>query len=236
MKRMRLAWVWGAALLLGGFAPSAQSQTSAEAADRIVVSGFEPFGGRSKNASWTLVQEIKKAFPTIIDRQIPVEAEKNVPDVWIAFGEGSPAFQIEVLAHNRRGGFQDNESRPPSAPLIVEEGAAELKNKIDASALAAKLSAAGFPTRESSSAGAYLCEEMLYSLLHAQAKHSDGFRLVLFIHVPVLGKVVSSAATGDGTATKKVDAEYLAAFGRQLFAALQENQQIRISKTVSSLR
>ncbi|HRH98328.1 MAG TPA: hypothetical protein PLB55_20470 [Prosthecobacter sp.] len=241
MKHTSLARICGIALLAGGFVPSVPGQTSSVAADRIVVSGFEPFGGRSENASWTLVQEIKKAFPSILDRQIPVvwgaplkaiAAEKNSPDVWIAFGEGTPAFQIEVLAHNRRGGFPDNQSRTPSAPLIVQDGAAELKNKIAAAALAARLTAAGFPTRESTNAGAYLCEEMLYSLLHFQARQPDGFRLVLFVHVPVLGKAVARAPAGTvrGSVTQKVDAAYLAAFGRQLFASLQEIHQIRLSE------
>ena len=209
--------------------------------DRIVVSGFEPFGGRDKNASWTVVQEMKKNFPSILERRIPVvwgapmkaiTEETSAPDVWIAFGEGTPTFQIEIVARNHRGSIPDNLSRLPSAPLIVPNGAAELKNKIDASALARQLTSSGFPTRESNNAGAYLCEEMLYSLLHTQSQQEEAFRLVLFVHVPVLGKPVQTESTAPQNAPvlKKVNAAYLGAFGKQLLASLQSLNQLHLPK------
>lgn len=214
------------------------SAMASDSADRIVVSGFEPFGGRSENASWTLAQEIKKAFPSILNRQVPVvwgaplkaiAAETMAPDVWIAFGEGTPKFKIEVLAHNQRGRFPDNEGLPPSTPNVIAEGPAEMKNTVDAAKLAAKLSAAGFPTSESTNAGHYLCEEMLYSLLHAQKENPKGFRLVLFIHLPVLDKpVTSSGESGQQPVSAKVDAKYLAAFGKQLITSLQEMKLITL--------
>ena len=225
-------------ILLALFTAAASAEPSGSAGVCIVVSGFEPFGGRSENASWTIAQEIKKAFPAVQNRQIPVlwgaplkaiAAEAMAPDVWIAFGEGTPQFQIEVLAHNMRGRHPDNEGLPPPTPQIVAEGPAEMKNAVDAAKLAAKLSAAGFPTSESTNAGRYLCEEMLYSLLHAQKENAKGFRLVLFIHVPVLDKPLTTAAEpGKPPVPQKVDAEYLAAFGRQLIASLQELQLITL--------
>lgn len=226
------------ALLLTVFAAVASTEPTRSAGDRIIVSGFEPFGGRSKNASWTLAQEIKKAFPVVENRQIPVvwgaplkaiEAEELAPDVWIAFGEGTPTFQIEVLAHNKRGNGLDNEGNLPPSPQIIAEGPAKMRNAVGVAKLAAKLSAAGFPTTESTNAGRYLCEEMLYSLLHTQKKNSKGFQLVLFIHLPVLDKPLNVAAkSGETPAPQKVDAEFLAAFGRHLIASLQELKLITL--------
>lgn len=230
-------------LLLVLFTAVAPAAPPGGTGDRIVVSGFEPFGGRSENASWTVAQKIKEAFPAILVRQIPVvwgaplkaiAAETTAPDVWIAFGEGTPKFQIEVLAHNLRGRYPDNEGRQPSTPQIVADGPAEMRNAVDGARLATKLSAAGFPTSESTNAGRYLCEEMLFSLLHTQKANAKGFRLVLFVHVPVLDKTLTSTAkSGQQTAAQKVDAEYLAAFGRQLITSVQELKLISLPATTA---
>jgi pyroglutamyl-peptidase len=200
----------------------------------IVVSGFEPFGSRDRNASWTLAGEIAKAFPQEVRAlQIPVvwgaplnaiNNAKPLPQVWIAFGEGTPEFQIEILAHNQRGMYTDNQQAKPAKPDIVGNAAPVLKQQAQVADLAAALTQAGFPTHVSQSAGRYLCEEMLYSLLHAQQQHPEALRLVLFIHVPTLEQsiAVSPAQEGAHATRRRVDAELLQAFGRQLFASLRK--------------
>ena len=199
----------------------------------IVVSGFEPFGGRDRNASWTLAEAIAKAFPQEVRAlQIPVvwgapltaiNNAKPLPQVWIAFGEGTPEFQIEILAHNQRGMYPDNQQAKPATPDIVSAAAPVLKQQAQVADLAAALTQAGFPTHVSQSAGRYLCEEMLYSLLYAQQQHPEALRLVLFIHVPTLEQsiAVSPAQEGAPATRRQVDAELLQAFGRQLFASLR---------------
>ena len=199
----------------------------------IVVSGFEPFGGRSKNASWTLAGEIAKAFPHEVRAlQIPVvwgaplaaiHNTQPLPQVWIAFGEGTAEFQIEILAHNQRGMYPDNQQARPATPDIVSAAAPVLKQPAQLVDLATALTQAGFPTHVSQSAGRYLCEEMLYSLLYAQQQHPEALRLVLFIHVPTLEQSipVSPVKAGAPAPQQKVDAALLQAFGKQLFASLR---------------
>jgi len=199
----------------------------------IVVSGFEPFGGRDRNASWTLAGELARAFPKEVRAlQIPVvwgapltaiSNTRPLPQVWIAFGEGTPEFQIEILAHNQRGMYPDNRQARPAQAEIVSDAAPVLKQQAQVKDLAVALTRAGFPTHVSQSAGRYLCEEMLYSLLHAQKQHPEALRLVLFIHVPTLEQpiAVSSSKEGVPAVRRKVDAELLGAFGRELFASLR---------------
>lgn len=224
--------VWLAAFSLSGLVLRAQTAADAQQ-PAIVVSGFEPFGGRDRNASWTLAAEIAKAFPREVRAlQIPVvwgaplaaiNNTKPLPQVWIAFGEGTPEFQIEILAHNQRGSYPDNQQAKPATPDIVSAAAPVLKQQAQVKDLAAALTQAGFPTRVSQSAGRYLCEEMLYSLLYAQQQHPEALRLVLFIHVPTLQQSlpVSPAKQGAPAARKQVDADLLQALGRQLFASLR---------------
>jgi pyroglutamyl-peptidase len=221
-----------AALALLASAADAQI-TAVTAQPGIVVSGFEPFGGRAENASWTLAGEIARAFPKEVRAvQIPVvwgapltaiHQIQPLPKAWIAFGEGTPVFQIEILAHNQRGQFADNNGTTPAAPEVVSAGAPELKQQEQVADLAAALTQAGFPTRVSQNAGRYLCEEMLYSLLHEQKQHPDALKLVLFIHVPVLGQSVQigPAQADSGPRWQKVDAAWLEAFGRHLWTELR---------------
>lgn len=224
--------VWLAAFSLTGLVLRAQTPADAQQ-PAIVVSGFEPFGGRDRNASWTLAQEIAKAFPRDVRAlQIPVvwgapltaiHNTQPLPQVWIAFGEGTAEFQIEILAHNQRGSYPDNLQAKPAKPDIVSAAAPVLKQQAQVKELAAALTQAGFPTHVSQSAGRYLCEEMLYSLLYAQHQHPEALRLVLFIHVPTLEHSLpgSPAKQSAPAARKQVNAELLQAFGRQLFASLR---------------
>ncbi len=210
------------------------AQTPAAPPPDILVSGFEAFGGRTENASWKLAEEIAKAFPQEVRTlQVPViwgaplntiNNAKPLPQVWIAFGEGTPEFQIETIAHNVRGRYPDNNGTKPVTPDVVKDAEPELTQPAKVDALAEALTQAGFPTHVSQSAGRYICEEMLYSLLHEQKQHPEALKLVLFIHVPALGQSVKLAPSKAGVpATKqKVDAVWLQAFGKQLFASMRQ--------------
>ncbi len=220
-----IAGIWD-----GSIHACAPSQTTAPGAPDIVISGFEPFGGGTQNASWTLVQALQQAYPSFHARKLPVvwgaplaaiAAEKPLPKVWIAFGEGTSKFQIEMVARNERGSFKDNQDNLPPTPQIVPAGAATLRNPASTTAIAAALSSAGCPTIESSDAGAFLCEEMLYSLLHTQAQQGAALRLVLFIHVPPHGTII-------GPAGRIADASSLADFGRHLVTTLQQQNLINL--------
>jgi len=219
---------------LGLMGSTLHAQTSAAPPPDILVSGFEAFGGRTENASWTLAQEIAKAFPQEVrSLQVPViwgapltsiNNAKPLPQVWIAFGEGTPEFQIETVAHNLRGRYPDNHGTKPATPDVVKEAEPEMLQPAKVEGLAEALTRAGFPTHVSQNAGRYLCEEMLYSLLHAQKQHPEALKLVLFIHVPPLGQSVklSPPKAGASATKQKVDAAWLQAFGKQLFASMRQ--------------
>lgn len=215
-------------MLLGSLTQVSQAtEPNPALAPQLVVSGFEPFGGRVENASWVLACVLAADGGSRVRAvQIPVlwgapmkaiETQTSLPDQWIAFGEGTRTFQIEVTADNQRGNYHDNHRALPSAPLIVPQGSARLDNLIQAQALAEALTQKGFPTQVSRDAGAYLCEEMLYSLLEVQQRHPEKLRSVLFIHVPVIGKIIKGAQ-----GQKTINEQTLRDFGRALLNSLQE--------------
>ena len=93
----------------------------------FIVSGFEPFGGRAANASWTTARALAASDRRFQALRIPVlwEAPAGVmralpgrPPLWIAFGEGSKTFRIETVARNRRTDHPDNPGTRPPAPVI----------------------------------------------------------------------------------------------------------------------
>jgi pyroglutamyl-peptidase len=165
--------------------------------ERIVVSGFGPFGGRTINASFQLAKRVQAAHTKrdITLLEVPVvwgapqktlAAESSRPwTLWLAFGEGTRVFHIETVADNQRAPIEDNNREPPSRPTIIPDAPAKLVSPFPAKALAQALNEAGLPVRVSTEAGNYLCEEMLFNLLHAQTSHPGG--IGIFIHTPVLG-------------------------------------------------
>jgi pyrrolidone-carboxylate peptidase len=174
---------------------------------KIVVSGFEQFGGRSVNASSELAQAIVKTFPqwdlTFI--QVPVvwgapkeaisQAHLVQPTIWIAFGEGTNAFQVESRARNTRGPGRDNKNQTPSQKEIDPKGAKQFKVDFSAEALSNRLRDLGYDCKTSSDAGESLCEEMLYSLLEEKNSADSKLKQAIFIHVPVEGSKVHVRGT-----------------------------------------
>ncbi len=202
----------------------------------IQLSGFEPFQARKQNASWVLVESLLAKHPKINGIQIPVvwakpfevlsqfQKEGRLPKVWIAFGEGTQTFQIEVHADNQRRDANDNLAQKPKTTEILLGGAKTLDHQWDQlkiNALADRLTKLGYPTKISTEAGQYLCEEMLYQLLHFQkenqSKNSTKLQSVFFIHVPILGHLLEI----DGK-KKAVDQSYLLGFGEALLSTLGE--------------
>ena len=190
----------------------------------IVVSGFKPFAGRPVNGSSLVARFIREEHPDQPLEVLEVPVTWGSPSkalasiqgkkarLWIAFGEGTnEAFRIETRADNQRGQVPDEEGSLPGEPLIVPESDQQRLSTFPAAELSERLTEHGFPARVSTEAGDYLCEEMLYTLLHEldENPHST-LEQALFIHVPVLG---ASMALPDGE-KQPIDEAYLRRFAR----------------------
>ncbi len=203
-----------------------------KAGRKIVVSGFEPFGGRHVNASAKLAEMIaaKAASPAVTAVTVPVvwgvpgtAVKAHWPGaggLWIAFGEGTPGMiRVETIARNRRGDTPDNAGQVPNEPWIRMGSATTLEQPFPAEALVDGLEKAGFHAKTSAEAGRYLCEEMLYELLH-QRQHAVGEKepaTVLFIHVPPWGSRVDEF--------RRADEEYFKGLAAVMLAAVQQAEK-----------
>ena len=166
-------------------------------AKKLLITGFDPFGGESINPSWEAVKllpdkicdfEITKLqIPTVFGKaakEVITAAENLKPDVIICTGQagGRTAITPEVIGINlREARIADNEGNQPMNVPIVEGGAAAFFSTLPIRKMVETINAEGIPAALSYSAGAFVCNDVLYTILH---KFNGTETKVGFIHVP----------------------------------------------------
>lgn len=163
----------------------------------ILLTGFEPFGGVDANPSWEAVCRVpdRVAGHDVHRLRLPVvygEAAALLrdaiarlrPEIVICCGvaNGRQAVTPELVAVNYRcAAIPDNAGQQYSGQPIDPAGPAAYMTHLPIQDLIAAVKAAGVPCGLSLSAGAYVCNDVYFALLSAEAEY--GHR-GLFIHVP----------------------------------------------------
>jgi pyroglutamyl-peptidase len=164
---------------------------------KLLITGFEPFGGESINPSWEAVSRLpdvigeyeltKVRLPVVFglaaERALEVAKELS-PDVILCIGQagGRGAVTPEAIGINRRSAsIPDNGGYQPKDEVISEDGDAAYFSTLPVRKMADAINAAEIRAGVSYSAGVYVCNDVLYSLLH----HFDKTDVrVGFIHIP----------------------------------------------------
>ncbi|MBQ4270026.1 MAG: pyroglutamyl-peptidase I [Clostridia bacterium] len=163
----------------------------------LLITGFEPFGGETINPSWDAVCRLPDTVGeySLIKLLIPVtfgEAAQKVialandvhPDVVLCIGQagGRAAITPELVGINlRHAPIPDNGGNQPQDEQIVSGGENAYFSTLPIRKIAAAILNLGVPSQVSYSAGAYVCNDVFYSLLaHFQRSKTR----VGFIHVP----------------------------------------------------
>ena len=166
---------------------------------RLLITGFDPFGGQHINPSWAAVSALpdrvgdfvlhKLPIPTVFGRaaQAVLEAADSFcPDVILCVGQAGSrdAVTPERIAVNIRDArIPDNQGNQPRGEFVIPEGPAAYFATVPVAQMAQTIRDAGIPAAVSNSAGAFVCNDVLYTLLHRY--HGTDVR-VGFIHVPYL--------------------------------------------------
>ena len=166
---------------------------------RLLITGFDPFGGETVNPSWEAVKRLPDTVGdfTLRKLQIPTQFHKGAskvleaaeswqPHVILCIGQagGRNAVTPERIGVNLRDArICDNAGSQPQQERIVSEGPDGIFSTVSVKEMAAAIQSAGYPGAVSNTAGTFVCNEVLYTLLH----HFSGTDTqVGFIHVPYL--------------------------------------------------
>lgn len=166
---------------------------------KVVVTGFDPFGGESINPAYEAVKKlpdvigdakiIKVEIPTVFgDAPKAVEAaiKEHHPDIVLCVGQAggrthiTPEFVGINFADAR---IPDNKGNQPMNELIEADGAVAYFTKHPVKAMVQNMKEHGIPAAVSYSAGTYVCNDVMYSLLYMIDKKYPNIRGG-FIHVP----------------------------------------------------
>ena len=166
---------------------------------KLLITGFDPFGGESVNPSWEAVKQLpevvgdyvlcKLEIPTVFGlagEKILTQAEICKPDVILCIGQagGRAAVTPERIAVNIRDArIADNAGNQPKGEFSAADGPAAYFATVPVMDMAENIQRLGIPATVSNSAGAFVCNDVLYTLLHRFA----GTQVrVGFIHIPYL--------------------------------------------------
>lgn len=165
----------------------------------VLVTGFAPFGGESVNPSWEAVRQLPDSIDgaQIMKLEVPVAfgedgraLEKGIsqysPDIVICVGQAGGRSEItpEKVAINYRDAImEDNEGNRPTDCSILADGPAAYFTTLPVRNMVHRLQDNGIPASVSYSAGTFVCNDLMYTLLHLTATKYQGIRAG-FIHVP----------------------------------------------------
>lgn len=166
---------------------------------KLLVTGFDPFGGQTVNPAWEAVSLLpdtvgdfavtKLLVPTVYGLAAKTaleKAQKIKPDAIVCVGQAGGRAKVtpEVVGINLRdASICDNAGVKPWNEPVVPGGADALFSTLPVHEMVEKAQKKGLPCALSYSAGAFACNDLLYTLLH----HYQGTDTqVGFIHVPFL--------------------------------------------------
>ena len=113
-------------------------------------------------------------------------AEEVQPDVILCIGQagGRAAVTPERIGVNIRDAkIADNAGNMPQGEFCADDGPAAYFATVDVVKMAQAIRDAGLPGQVSNSAGAFVCNDTLYSLLH---RYAGTDVKVGFVHVPYI--------------------------------------------------
>lgn len=168
---------------------------------KILVTGFDPFGGDSINPAIESVKRlpdsiagaeiIKMEIPTVFHKSLNVIDEaiqEHNPDVILSIGQagGRPDITVERIGINCDDArIADNEGNQMIDEPVFADGPAAYFVNLPIKAMVSEIKKAGIPASVSNSAGTFVCNHITYGVRHLVETKYPGKRSG-FIHIPFL--------------------------------------------------
>ena len=189
---------------------------------KILVTGFEPFGGEKINPAWEAVKALPETIggAQVIKLHVPVEfgagAQKVIdaleaerPEIVLCVGQAggrskiTPEFVGINWAHVR---IPDNAGKQPLSQRIIDGAPDAYFASLPVNAMVAAMNQTEIPAAVSYTAGTYVCNDVMYQVLHALATRFPETRGT-FLHVPFATEQVveKNAAAAEKNAAGEKD-------------------------------
>ncbi|WP_428952123.1 pyroglutamyl-peptidase I [Streptomyces sp. cg35] len=208
---------------------------------RVLLTGFEPFGGESVNPSWQAAELVAAAPPEGLDVravQLPcvfgesltalrAAVEEVRPELVVCLGQagGRPGVTVERVALNVDDArIPDNAGAQPIDEAVVAGGPAAYFSSLPVKACVAAMRSAGVPAALSNTAGTFVCNHVAYGLAHLLATELPGVRGG-FVHVPWAPEQVP-----DGSAPSVPAGLVASGLGAMLVAAASTRDDLRVTE------
>lgn len=184
---------------------------------KILITGFDPFGGENINPALEAVKKlpdtilgqeiIKIEIPTVFKKsldKIEENIQKHNPDVVISIGQAGGRFGItpeRVAINIDDARIKDNEGNQPIDISIYEDGEAAYFSTLPIKAMVKEMNDNGIPASVSNTAGTFVCNHVMYGVLYLIDKKYPNIRGG-FIHVPY---IPSQVTTKPNTPSMSID-------------------------------
>lgn len=166
---------------------------------KILITGFDPFGGESINPAEEAVKRLKDEIngAKIIKLTIPTVREKSLkaieeaiqnhnPDIVISIGQAGGRFDItpERIAINIDDfRITDNEGNQPTDEPVRTDGEIAYVTSLPVKAMVEHMKENGVPASVSYTAGTFVCNHVMYGVLYMIDKRYPNIKGG-FIHIP----------------------------------------------------
>ncbi len=171
--------------------------------NKILLTGFEPFGGETVNPSWQVASALdgqRIGGATVVAVQLPCVFAAALPALHAALASHQPhwvlalglagsrsAISVERVAVNLVDArIPDNAGAQPVDEPVLAGGPAAYFTGLPAKAIVAGLQQAGYRAELSHTAGSFVCNQVFYGLMHALSLGAGSGVRGGFIHLPPL--------------------------------------------------
>lgn len=169
----------------------------------ILLTGFDPFGGDAINPSWLLAQALQGqriGGHTVVAAQLPTVFglalqrltalhRQLQPALTVCLGQagGQAALSIERIGINVDDArIPDNQGAQPVDTAVAPGGPAAYFASLPVKAMLRAVQQTGVPCEVSQTAGTFVCNHVLYGLMHHLAREGVAGMRGGFVHVPWL--------------------------------------------------
>lgn len=169
---------------------------------KVLLTGFEPFGGEKLNPSWEAVKQLHGEVidgVTLVAEQIPTVFGKSIeviekliqqynPDIVICVGQAGGRLHItpeRVAININDARIPDNKGNQPIDEPIADKGPVAYWSTLPIKRMVKNMQKSNIPASISHTAGTFVCNHIFYGLMDYITRTSLSIQGG-FIHIPFI--------------------------------------------------